>query len=92
MAQEKRCLAIFQPQAWIRDNAVDIDGKFTFDVTDQVLALGREAALAIPDAGEEAEALWASTGYEALVEGHPHYGPYTIWCERPIADFFDAQP
>ena len=32
-------IATFRPQAWINDQAVDIDGKIEFDATDQFLSL-----------------------------------------------------
>ncbi len=47
----KRIIARFQPQAWMRGYAVNVDpeGETTWDVTDAIAAMGREAALALQD-------------------------------------------
>mgnify|MGYP001597314909 CR=1 FL=1 len=48
---EKRIIAEFVPQAWVNDYAVTVDpeGETEFDVTDRIVAMGREAALKIKD-------------------------------------------
>lgn len=46
-----RIVARFVPQAWVRDYAVEVDpyGPTTWDVTDQIVAMGEYAALALVD-------------------------------------------
>ena len=87
---EKRCLATFQPQAWIDDNAWDIDGAFEFDITDQVKALGQAAALAIKDSRDESDELWFKSGRSTLDDAG-HSGPFSVYCEEAIAAFFGVE-
>lgn len=82
-----RITARFQPEAWIDDYAVPVDGAYDFDVTDQVLALGREKALAIEDASNEADALWQGN---PISDERPHAGPFDVYVEDSIRDYFDA--
>ncbi len=44
-------IATFHPQAWVNDNAISVDpeGPTEWDVTDIVMAMGREKALAMKD-------------------------------------------
>lgn len=79
----KRCLASFRPQAWVKDQAVDVDGARHFDITELVLKLGRDEALAIRDNRDESDALAAEAGL--LVS---HGGPYRVECEEAIREFF----
>lgn len=90
MAQ-KRCLATFQPQAWIDDNAWDIDGAIEFDITDQVKALGRAAALAIKDNRDESDELWFKAGGAQVQADAGHSGPFSVRCEEAIAAFYGVE-
>jgi hypothetical protein len=83
---EKRVIAKFHPQAWINDYAVDIDdGACDFDVTDQIVAMGKEAAMKIKDDSYEADNLWHNS---PASEGNPHHGPFRIEVEVAILEFF----
>lgn len=78
--------ARFRPQAWINDNAVDIDGGFKFDVTIQIEKMGREKALEIADHDYSADALW-----HAYVTGRPekeHDGPFEVEVADAIRKFY----
>ena len=83
MVGEKRCLVVFQPQAWVNDYAVDIDpqGGWQIDVTDRVREMGQKAALLIDDCSPESD---------ELVHGlHDHQGPFSVWCREQIDLFFN---
>lgn len=86
---DKQCLATFRPQAWINDNAVDIDGRLEFDITATIEALGREKALELKDNSTESDHLWID--YQRT---HPrasdHNGPFVVQCEDAIAEFFET--
>jgi hypothetical protein len=83
----RRCLATFQPQAWINDYAIDIDGAFKFDITDQVETLGPAKAKTIRDSSDLSDGLY----YNWLRE-HPgkdaHRGPFSVSCAEAIAVYF----
>jgi hypothetical protein len=82
----KRVIAHFQPQAWINDHAVDIDGAYEFDVTNLIVGLGEKVALGISDCDYGADGLWA-----IWVGDHPdkdHYGPFAVTVEAAIKEFF----
>ncbi len=82
----KRVTARFQPQAWIGDNAINIDGAFEFDVTEQIVAMGKEKALEIQDYDYDSDDL-----YHTYVEKHPeaqHNGPFNVMVAASIAKFF----
>lgn len=84
--ETRRIIAHFQPQAWINDNAYEVDGAYTFDVTDLVLEMGREKALEIEDGQLSADELWRD-----WVADHPqqdHDGPFCIKVEEAIKAFF----
>jgi len=86
MTTEKRVIAHFQPQAWINDNAVEIDGAHRFDVTEQIVAMGREKALQIEDCQDTSDELW-----HAYVVGDPtqeHNGPFAVTVAEAIKEFF----
>lgn len=83
---EKRVIAHFQPQAWINDNAVDIDGAFEFDVTKMVEQMGREAALEVEDADYSSDDF-----YHVYCDQHPgvvHDGPFRVTVEESIRAYF----
>ena len=86
----RRCFATFQPQAWINDYAVDIDGRYEFDITEQILALGEEKARRIEDHDDDSDALWGAWSADGTRTELPHDGPFSVTCEDAIAAFFDA--
>lgn len=79
-------LARYQPQAWINDNAVDIDGGQDVDVTPDVLRLARS----------DLDGLHSLRDYrdssDALVERHlatiGHDGPFTVEVVDAVAKAF----
>lgn len=81
----KRIAAKFIPQAWINDYACDIDDVRKFDVTDQVLAMPREKALAIRDDQYESDNLWHDNPSSLEVDWT---GPFRIEVEDAIAEYF----
>lgn len=85
---QKRIIARFTPQAWINDYAMDIDGAYDFDVTDQILAMPKEQALKIEDDSYEADDLWHG---HAISDERPHTGPFRITVQEAIADYFNTR-
>ena len=87
---DKRITAHFQPQAWINDSAVDIDGAFEFDVTKMIQQMGRETALDIEDADYSSDDLYHV--YCDQHPGHPaHDGPFRVTVEGSIRAFFGEE-
>jgi len=83
---EEKVIARFQPQAWINDYAVDIDGAYDFDVTDMIVAMGKEKALELENNQYNSDALW-----QAWVADHPdkdHDGPFYVEIEAAVRRFF----
>jgi len=82
-----RVIAHFQPQAWVNDSAVDIDGAYTFDVTKQIEQMGRKAAEEISDGDYSSDDLW-----HVYCDQHPgdhHDGPFRVTVEQAIEDYFE---
>jgi len=79
----KRIVAKFVPQAWINDYAVDVDdGAVEFDCTEQILRMGREAAMQIRDDQYESDDLVPA---EILDR---HSGPFRVEVESAIREYF----
>jgi hypothetical protein len=78
---EKRIIATFHPQRWVGDTATPDETKATIDVdvTDKVLALGKEKALTLKDDSYETD---------DLVE-HDHDGPFYVEVEDAIQQYFE---
>ncbi len=85
-----RILATFRPQAWINDYAttVDPEGETTWDVTEEVLALSRDAALAIRDDQDESDEFRFSKNAPAWVRDWG--GPFVVEVEDAIRQYYDA--
>lgn len=84
-----RVIAHFQPQAWVDDNAIDIDGAYEFDVTKQIEQMGREAAEKIRDGDYSSDDLW-----HVHCDQHPgdhHDGPFIVTVEEAIETYFEAK-
>jgi len=76
-------MAKFVPQAWINDYAVDVDdGAVEFDCTDQIVQMGKEAALQIRDDQYESDDLIPS---EILDR---HSGPFRVEVQAAIQAYF----
>ncbi len=68
-----RLKATFRPQAWINDNAVDIDGQVEFDATENFLTLDLEEIRNFTEHDYDSDRLaWD------LREAEIHSGPYEV--------------
>lgn len=79
----KSIIALFQPQAWIDENAVDIDGKKEVDVTHRVLALSLTQIHGLKDYRNSTDDLVNATA--VTIE---HDGPFTVRAVDSICEFF----
>ena len=77
----KRILAIFQPQAWVDDNAIDIDGQEEVDITEKVLALPLEKIHRLADQDLAADTVL----YDQALE---HDGPNRVEVAEQVCEFF----
>lgn len=76
-----RIYATIHPQAWQRDNAIDVDpGPTQFDITSQVEKMGRAAALALRDNSYESDELWLRSRLQPFT----HHGPFYVECADAI--------
>lgn len=85
--QPNRIIAIFHPQQWINDYAVQSGPDTPFDITDQILAMDRMTALAIYDDDYESDNLWLE---HPDIELSDHNDPFWVECENSIADYFES--
>ena len=81
-----RVIARFQPQVFINDYAVPIDGAYDFDVTDQIKSMTRAAAEAIEDYDYSSDDLWHA--YCASNPGKHHDGPFSVCVTTSIDKYF----
>lgn len=65
--------AVFNPQAWVRDYAMDIDGKTTFNALPALLDLGFDQASELFKPGNDLDCL-----SESLKEREIHSGPFEV--------------
>lgn len=89
---DRRIIAAFIPQSWIDDYAVAIDpqGPATFDVTAEIVAMGRDAALKLRDDTDPTDALrHAATCPQWIKDWN---GPFIIEVEQAIEAYFDEDP
>lgn len=84
----KRITARFQAQAWLNDYAIDVDpeGPTTWDVTEEIVAMGRDKALALKDNQYETDDLRFSRNAPEWVREWT--GPFYICVEESIAMYF----
>lgn len=85
---EKRIIANFVPQVWTRDIAFAIDGEVQFDVTDAVLAMGKDAALKIQDDQYESDCLWENSEESKTCN---HSGPFFVEVEHAIREYYGVE-
>ena len=81
--EEKRIFAVFQPQAWSDDYAVDIDGREDVDVTDRVLNMTLDRIHSLQDYRDSTDDL--VDGSMAAIE---HDGPFTVCAVDNVCEFF----
>jgi len=80
VVDDRRVIAHFQPQAWVHDTAMDIDGACDLDVTDRVLALSAEVIHQLEDNDYPSD---------ELVYGlTDHVGPHYVSVKESILEFF----
>ncbi|MGY6257322.1 hypothetical protein ACXIVK_28075 [Paraburkholderia caledonica] len=79
--QEKRIMAVFQPQAWQNDYAVGIDGRTDVDVTAKVLALSLGEIHALSNDDYDTDDL---VDLDAL----GHNGPFYVEVSNQVCEFF----
>lgn len=86
----KRVIATFHPQAWQDDHSVPVDprGTVQFDVTEEVLALGRDRAMALDDDSYESDALRSARLAPAWVKDWQ--GPFYVEVRQAIEEFFET--
>ena len=77
--------ARFQPQSWLNDDAIDIDGARNFDVTMQIEQLGQDKALEIKDNSREVDELFHTW---AKPRGYDTDGPFRIEVADAIRKFY----
>lgn len=77
----KRILAIFQPQAWVDDCALDIDGQEEIDITEKVLALPLEKIHRLADQDLATDTVL----YDQALE---HDGPNRVEVAEQVCEFF----
>jgi hypothetical protein len=87
----RRIIARFHPQAWQNDYAVptDPEGETEFDVTAEVLALGKDAALELRDDQFNTDALRFAASAPQWVQNWT--GPFYIEVQSAIAQLFDGE-
>lgn len=89
-ASERRLLVTFHPQAWQNDYAIAVDpGPTQIDVTEEILAMGRDQALRLTDDSDESDTLRLARLAPDWVRDWA--GPHAIECEDAIAEFFAEQ-
>jgi hypothetical protein len=86
MNNSKRITAKFYPQAWINDYACDVDpGPVEFDVTEEVVKMGREAALQIEDNDYDSDGLREFAPQEWVQDWG---GPFRVKVQQSIREYF----
>lgn len=84
-----RIFASFHHQAWIDDNAVDVDPMVTkIDITAEVIAMGREAASKIEDGRDSSDVFqFAALAPDEVTNWD---GPFRICAADAIEEYFNA--
>lgn len=83
----QRIIATFHPEAWQNDDAISVDpGATDFDVTAEVLSLGRKAALALLDNDYPSDNLRESVAAPEWVKDWA--GPFRISCSEVIQAYY----
>jgi hypothetical protein len=79
---EKRIVAVFVPEAWIKDHAVEVDGRVEFDVTQKILAMSEEERKQLRDNDYNTDDLVP----EEI--GEDHRGPFRVEVKEAIENYF----
>ena len=84
--KQKRIMAFYQPQAWINDYAVEVDGACEFDCTDQILKMSADE---VNDLIAEGDDSYATDDLLTDRVRRGHNGPFYISVVDKIQDFFN---
>ena len=86
----KRIMATFHPQAWQNDYAIAVDpeGEVEFDVTPEVVAMGKEEARKVKDDQYESDDLRTADAAPDWIKNWN--GPFYVEVEQSIEDYFVA--
>lgn len=87
----KRIIARFHPQAWVNDYAVPVDpeGEVEFDVTDAILAMNRDKALALEDDTYDTDDLQYSAHAPEWIKEWS--GPFYVEVAGAIESYFEEE-
>jgi hypothetical protein len=77
-------MATFAPEVWIRDCAVEIDGRLEFDVTETILAMSEGERNQLRDDDYNTDDLATEE-----VRGS-HTGPFRVEVQQAIEDYFSS--
>lgn len=82
--------ATFVPQAWIGNNAVDVDaeGETSFDITPEIESMGKENALAIKDNSNSSDVFQYAAHAPKWIKQWS--GPFYIRLSDSVAAHFQA--
>lgn len=87
--REHRVYAVFHPEAWVNDNAIEVDpGATEIDVTGIILGIGSKAALALVDNRDSSDVLRESAGIDEWIRDWS--GPFQVSCEFGIRSYYEA--
>lgn len=86
----KQIIAKFHPQAWINDYAFEVDpeGETTWDVTDEIVAMGEGAAMTLQDDQYNTDNLRFSKNAPKWVQEWS--GPFYVEVSESIWEFYNA--
>jgi hypothetical protein len=84
----KRIIAEFVPQAWVRDYAIEVDpeGPTEWDVTETIIAMGRDEALAMVDDDYPSDNLRDSPDAPKWIRDWS--GPFYVRIQNAIEEYF----
>ncbi len=83
-------IATFHPQVWMDDYAIEVDplGEASFDVTDEVVAMGKESALLIEDDQYSSDVFRTLDSVPEWIKDWN--GPFYVEVQRSIATYFES--
>lgn len=85
----KRIIATFHPQAWINEYACEVDpeGETKWDVTDEIVAMGAQKALALLDDQYDTDNLRFSQNAPKWIQEWS--GPFYVEVAEEIWQFYN---
>jgi hypothetical protein len=90
MTKGRRIIARFHPQAWVDDYAVEVDpeGPLEWDVTQDILRMGKAKAMDIQDERESSDALQDVPTAPEWVRTWA--GPFWVEVEESVREYYGA--